>query len=397
MKSLHLKIITGLLALFFTTGSALALDLEITGEIRTGLYVENREQGGETYSYTKMHNNDGDSGKGEGLLRIGLNLTQENFGLRFRFFQDDFKRGTSENDRNVTRIKTDYAYAYGELLNSQFKISAGLLGESPWATGGPELFYELEYTNGMVEPITGIRFEWKPNFAPFLNGLNLGFVLNRQDDTVPSDAIQKFGDLFLESIVGIAWEHEYFALRFAYRFDRGIDSPAAVVNGERFVYRVEERILGKFLPGMQIWANGYGYGINAKEGGSGRSETSWIQNWLYISYDPENFTAGLNIGYYDAYVTNGQQLEFRPSFYWKFFNNTLVVGLMAGLEMGFNNSKQSKDDFYNFWFLEPQVKVNITSNLYAAAVYRFKVYPPDRVKDLQDKTHWINIRLVYAF
>jgi hypothetical protein len=287
----------------------------------------------------------------------------------------------------------DFGYVYGNLFDSQLKISAGLLGESPWATGGPELFRELEYT-GDGFSIMGIRTEWKPNFLP---GLNLGFVLNRADDNMPSDAKELFADLFLESIAGIAWEHEYFAFRFAYRFDRGIDSPMANVVGQRLVYRVEERILDKLLPGLSISANGYSQGIGAVGKGSGRGTRCYIENWLYISYDSEYYTAGLNVRYMDDFLNNGQQLEFKPSFYWKFFNNFLAAGLMGGLEMGFNNGKSFQDTFYNFWFIEPQVKANINSNLYVALVYRYTsgTYETSRNKD--QTTNWVNIRLVYTF
>jgi len=380
-----------LLILLAATGSAFALDLEISGEIKTGLYMEQREQGGETYSYTRMYNNDGDSGEAEGRIRLGLNLTQGNFGIRTRFFQESFARGGTD-DPSAKRVGMDFAYAYGNLLNNQFTISAGLLGESPWGTGGQDLFREVEYADD-GSPVMGIRTEWKPNFLP---GLNLGFVLNRQDDTMPLDAKEQFGDIFMESIVGIAWEHEYFAFRFAYRFDRGIDSDAAISNGERFVYRVEERILGKLLPGMQVWANGYCYGIGAEGKGSGRTTPGYMQNWLYVSYDPEYCTAGINVGYRDEYVNNGQWLEFKPFFYWKFFDNFLVAGMMGGLQIGFNNNKNFENAFYNYWFIEPQVRANITSNIYAAVVYRYTSSPPNSSGNV-DTTHWVNVRLVYTF
>lgn len=385
----------GLLAGVFAAGSAFALDIELSGEIKTGLFIENRELNGKTESYSRIYNNDGDSGQDVGRIRVGLNLQSELFGLRTRFYQQEFKRKTSVNDPNAKRVSVDFSYAYVNMLDSQLKVSAGLLGESPWATGGPELFREVEYT-GSGSPIMGIRTEWKPNFS-FLRGLNLGFVLNKQDDTMPSDAKEQFGDLFLESILGIAYEHDYFAFRFAYRFDRGIDSPAAIVNGDRFVYRAEERILGKLLPGMAIWANGYCEGINAAGKGSGRSTPGYIQNWFYARYDPENFTIGLDVGYRDGFVLNAQLLEVRPSFYYKLFNNLLSVGAMGGMEIGFNSGKSIQDAFYNFWFVEPQVRVNFNSNFYAAVVYRFVSGAYSTETSYKDqKTHWVNIRICYT-
>jgi len=382
-----------LLAGLLAAGSAFALDVDISGEVKTGFLFESREYQGTTYSHTRIHNNDGDSGAAEGRIRLGLNLTDEFFGIRTRFYQHGFMRGNSITDENILRVGMDYAYAYGNMFDSQLKISAGLLGESPWGSGGPELQRELESTND-GSPIVGIRTEWMPRFLP---GLNVGFVLNGPDDTMPSDAKEKFGDILMESILGITYEHTYFAFSFAYRFDRGIDSPAAVVNGERFVYRIEEKFLRTLLPGMAIWVNGYGYGINAGVG-SGRGIPGFIEHWLYITYDPEYLTTGINVKYHDGFVLDAQLLEFRPYFYYKLFDNFLVAGAMFGMEMGFNNGKSPSFSVpYNFWFAEPQVKLNINSCLYAAIVYRFTSGSYGTNQNEDQTTHWINLRLCYTF
>jgi len=391
------KFIIVLITVFLASGSAFPLDIELTGEIKTGLFFEEREHDGTTYSHARIHNNDGDSGSSEGRLRIGFNLQMEDFGIRTRFDQHNFSRGTSVNDRNITKVVIDYAYAYGYLFDRQFKISAGLLGESPWGSGGPEIFRELEYTVNN-DPITGLRFEWMPNFLP---GLNLGFVFNRDDDSMPAGAKEYFGDMFMESVVGIAYEHDFFALSFAYRFDRDVDSPAAVVTGSKLVYRVEERILGKLLPGMSISANGYGEGLNAEgRKGSGRSTPGFLQNWLYIHYDPDFCSAGINAGYRDGFILNEQKFEFNPFFYYKLFG-LFSVGLMAGIEIGFNNGKSFDDIFYNFWFIEPQVNINISSNFYAALLYRYTEgsYETENAKfrNKDQTTHWFNLRLCYTF
>ena len=403
IPKIALPLLAGLLFVF-AGGSVFAqdgLNLEVTGEIKTGLFAEQRILNrGEPLKHARMYNNDGDSGSGEGRIRLGLNLTMENYGIRTRFFQDAFDRGTSVNDTNILKkkVRIDYAYAYANAFDEQLKISAGLLGESPWGTGGTELFKELEYTNS-GESLTGIRTEIMPSIVP--GRLNIGFVLNRADDTMPSDAKEKFGDLFLESVLGIAWEmDDLFAFRFAYRLDRGIDSPAAVVNGERLAYRVEERILNTLLPGMAVWANGYGFGINAGKGSGRTGVPGYIQHWLYIMYDPENFTAGVTTGYYDGFTDETYKMEVRPYYYHKLLDNFLVVGAMAGMEIGFKNGKSLKDKneaFYNFWFVEPQVKANINSNLYTALVYRFTSgsYGTNYFRD--QTTHWVNLRLVYTF
>jgi hypothetical protein len=392
------KIITVLLAAALVAGSAFAQDeIEVSGEMKTGFFTSDRETGGKTYSLARIHNNDGDSGPGEGRIRFGVNFKLGNYGLRTQFYQVKFARATGADDTNIDRVGADFIYAYGNLFDEQFKISAGLLGESPWGSGGPELNKELEYTPGdSPSPITGIRFEWTPNFLP---GLNLGFVLNRDDDTVPDGAKETFGDMFMESVVGVAYEHDYFAFRFAYRFDRDVDSPAANVTGEKLLYRVEERILGKLLPGMSVWANGYWIGIGAEgRKSSGRTIPNTIQNWLYILYDPEYFSAGLTIGYRDAFYNDGKFLEIRPSVFGKFFNNFLNVGVTAGMEMGFTDTSRIPDaDVYNFWFVEPQVRLNLIGNFYAAAVFRYisGQYGED-YKILDQTTTWFNLRFCYS-
>jgi hypothetical protein len=393
------KLITVLLAGLIATGSVLALEdkIEIFGEIKTGFLFEQRVEGSETASNARISNNDGDAGPEEGRIRIGMAISILNFGLRTRFYQDTFKRGTGAVDKNMFKIRTDFAYAYGTTFNSQLKISAGLLGESPWGTGGPELNRELEYSGGA--PLMGIRVEYKPTFSPSIRGLNIGFVLNHPDEEVSPEAKQVFGDLFKESIVGIAWEHKYFGLRFAYRFDRDVKNNAVVITGEKLVYRVEERLLWNLLPGFQISANGYCEGLNM-EGRSGYSEPDgYFNNWLYIHYDPMNFSTGIDTGLTDNFVKKtGQLLEIRPFFYYKFINNYLMAGLMAGMVMGFNGSSQSvKDVFYNTWYVEPQIKFNIHNNFYAALVYRYTSIAFEKLGNNDYYTQWFNMRLCYTF
>ncbi|GBU27550.1 hypothetical protein R84B8_01084 [Treponema sp. R8-4-B8] len=389
------KTVTALLLSLIAASSAFAVeDIQITGEIKTGFLFEKRDEGGETTSYARINNNDGDAGASEGRIRIGIAFELKNIGIRTKFYQDNFRRGTGSNDPNLLKLRTEFAYGYGGTFNNQLKISAGLLGESPWGTGGPDLYQELEYSGGA--PIMGIRVEWKP--LGILRGLNLGFVLNRSDEGVPWDAKEQFGDLFKESIVGIAWEHKYFAFRFAYRFDRDVKSDAVFVTGEKFVYRVEERVLWQLLPGMQIWANGYCEGINSENRGSGYGPPGYIQNWFYAHYDSRYFNVGIDAGYRDNFVKKtGQVLEIRPSFYYKFINNYLVAGVMGGLVMGFNGSESYPDVFYNNWYLEPQVKVNFHNNFYIAFVYRYTSNAYQTLDNNDYYTQWFNMRLCYTF
>jgi len=394
------KLFTVLFAGLLAAGSVFALDdiIELSGEIKTGLFFEQRELRKETLTKTAIFNNDGDSGEEGNRIRFGIGLHTKGLGLRTRFSQDNFKyRDDGISDTRTVKVKVDFAYVYGNLFNSQIKISGGLLGESPWGTGGPELGKELEFTG--LAPVTGIRFEWKPTFSPNIRGLNLGFVLNRADEGKPPDAKEAFGDLFLESILGIAWEHKYFAFRFAYRFDRGLESPAASTVGEKFVYRIEERLLWRLVPGMAISANGYYQGINSK-GNASHSDPGYGQNWLYIDYAPEYFSSGIQVGYRDQSIgdDNTQLLEFRPFFYYNIIPNHLIAGAMGGFETGFNGGKSFKDTIYNFWFIEPQVKVIINNNFYFAAVYRYQLGAYDTERSYKNQTtNWVNLRLGFAF
>jgi hypothetical protein len=390
------KIITLLFMGLLAAGSAFALDdiIELTGEVKTGVFMEQRNLEGKTHSRNAILNNDGDSGEGGNRVRFGINMHTKGIGVRTRFSQENFNyRANGIEETSTAKIKTDFAYIYGNLFNSQLKISGGLLGESPWGTGGPELGKELEFTG--LAPVAGIRFEWKP--LGVLRGLNLGFVLNRADEGKPADAREQFGDLVKESIVGIAWEHPYFAFRFAYRFDRDLDSPAASTAGEKFVYRVEERLLWRLLPGMSVWANGYCQGINAG-GNRARSDPGYIQNWLYISYAPENFTTGINVGYRDEFEYDIQKLEIRPYFYYNIIRNHLFAGMMGGFEMGYNNGQSFEDTPVNFWFLEPKVQVNVNPNFYIAAIYRYTSGAYGTEKSYKDQiTHWANLQLGFTF
>jgi len=149
---------------------------------------------------------------------------------------------------------------------------------------------------------------------------------------------------------------------------------------------------------MSIWANGYCEGINAEGKGSGRGIPGFIQNWLYAHYDPEFFTTGIDVGYRDGFVLNDQRLEFRPFFYYKLINNHLIAGLMGGMEIGYNNGKSIQDAFYNFWFVEPQVKVNVNHNFYFSVVYRYTSGAYGTETSYKDQnTNWVNLRLCYSF
>jgi len=431
-----------LLIAAFTVGVLYAQETIYSGEIKTGFYIQQEKVGdNDPVATGGMTNNDGDSGTGQGRLRLDFHFTYQSLGVRLRF----------QIEPNSTNLgpyypEWSFAYAYGNLFNDQFKISMGLLGDSPWGTGGPRLRSDpesREYTEynelsgdpyNVSEGLMGIRFEIKPGFIP---GLNLGFVLNQPDRTQLPTVEQTFGDVLQESVVGIAYEHEYFAIRAGYRLDSKVDTyafgePQPINEGSRLTYRFEEKVLRTYVDDMRIWLNGYYYGIGAEkqdivkidEGGNKiikkMSGGEYIINWLYWLWDTDNFIAQFDTGFgiYKAYYNaelkpfqrqEYQSLEFRPAFYYKFFDNLLQIGLGLGLGMEFGAGKTYKSSQYQYISIEPQIRLNISGSGYIAAVYsytdRYSWWDKDTMPSLPadikegDKSvkHSVNIRAVYVF
>jgi hypothetical protein len=429
-----------LIAVFMAMGMLYAQEIIYSGEIKTGFFIGQEKIGDNDPAATGgMTNNDGDSGTGQGRLRLDFHFTYQSLGVRLRFQIEP-----ESTSLGPYYPAWSFAYAYGNLFNDQFKISMGLLGDSPWGTGGPKLRSEPEtreytsYNSLSNEPYTvseglmGIRFEIKPSFLP---GLNLGFVLNQPDRTQLPTVEQTFGDVIQESVVGIAYEHEYFAIRAGYRFDSKVDTYAdsEINEGGRLTYRLEEKVLRTLADDMRIWLNGCYYGIGGDKqkieemGEDGERHTrgeigggEYIINWLYWLWDTDNFIAKFDTGFgiYKAYNNAElrpferqayQSLEFRPAFYLKFFDNLLQIGLGLGVGMEFGAGKTYQASSYQYISVEPQIRLNISGSGYIAAVYNFteqyawwdkNTLPslPDNIKE-GDKSvkHSVNIRAVYAF
>jgi len=428
-----------LIAAFTAAGAMYAQETIYSGEIRTGFYIGQEKIGdNDPVATGGMTNNDGDSGTGQGRVRLDFHFTYQSLGVRLRF----------QIEPDSTNLGPYYpawsfAYAYGNLFNDQFKISMGLLGESPWGTGGPKLRSDpeareyLSYNSLSKEPYTvseglmGIRFEIKPSFAP---GLNLGFVLNQPDRTQLPTVEQTFGDVLEESVVGIAYEHEYFAISAGYRFDSKVDiySDSKINEGGRLTYRLEEKVLRNLVDDMRIWLNGYYYGLGGEKKDIEKLDEDgkkiiykmgggeYFINWLYWLWDTDNFIAKFDTGFgiYKSYNNaelrpferkEYQSLEFRPAFYYKFFDNLLQVGFGLGFGMEFGAGKTYKSSPYQYISVEPQIRLNISGSGYIAAVYSFtdqyawwdKNTMPSLPADIKegDKSvkHSVNIRAVYTF
>jgi hypothetical protein len=429
------RIVVVLFIVLMAAGALFAQEISLSGELKTGFYSEQETIGNkDPVAKGGMTNNDGDSGKGEGRLRLDFSSSYGNVGLRVRF--------QIEPDGLGPFLPSwGFAYAYGHLFNEQLTISAGILGESPWGSGGPRLRSDPEsreymsYNKLSGEPyissegLLGIRFEYKPSFVP---GLNIGFVLNQPDQVAVDIQKQSFLDVLGESVIGASYQHEYFGVRVGYRFDSKADAYSNKADeGGRLTYRLEEHILDKKVEGMKIWLNGDYYGIGCEQReiqkmingqpvmvklGSGE----YFINWLYWLWETDNFIAkcDVGLGIYKSYSNENfrpaerqeyQSLEFLPAFYYKFFDDLLQVGVGLGFGLEFGPGKTYKNSPYQYISVEPQIRLNIGRGAYIAAIYTFtdkyawwnkEANPsiPDGIKE-GDKSvkHSINIRAVYSF
>jgi hypothetical protein len=365
------KFLTVLFLAALVTIRGFAQDFSFSGEMKSGFYWERSQEGdNEPKENFRLYNND-DAGGNQGRLRLNMQIENGNVGAKVRF---EVSSWTVSDNRPIW----PYAFAYGKFWDDQIKISAGKMGDSPWGAGGPERWDELD-------TVIGIRTELMPLFLP---GLNVGFVLNNFNESLNIALNQVlFGDIIQETVLGVSYTHDYFAFRFAYRGDSELDTdPNRIDEGSRLLYRVEERALGKILPGAQIWTNGYFEGLDTPDRGA------LYYNWLYLQYAPEIFTAQIRIGL-DSGSERGSVIHVRPSFYYNLFDGLLSVG--ASFSFCYNLESYTNAPPYVYWRIQPQVKANL-GNAYIVLVYQFEdAYRS--TKDTNVKTNWINLRLIYTF
>jgi len=247
-----------------------------------------------------------------------------------------------------------------------------------------------------ISTLGGMRFEIKPKIVP---GLNVGFVLNYFDsnrDQVASGN-DTIADFLMESVIGVSYTHDLFHARFAYRLDSDKDirqsggrSKTSQEGGE-LVYRVEEHVLQNYLPGLSIWALGYYVGVGAEA-----ADFVTFLNWLFVQYEPDNFTAQIRFGF-DVRDTRNV-LHIKPSFYYKFFNNLLNVGASFWYGQDFGEGKIYEGSPYQFIELEPKIQLNFGSS-YVAFAYNWRreyVHEMDfhieaGVEPIR-QTQWMNLR-----
>jgi|TergutMp193P3_1026864.scaffolds.fasta_scaffold75302_1 hypothetical protein len=374
---------------FVTAGLVFAQELVISGEMKTGFFWEKIDVDGEERSQeAKMHNND-DAGQNQGRFRMNLHLHKENnMGMKVRFEQTVW---TAKQPNEWA-----YAMAYGNFISDQLRVTVGKLGESPWGAGGPDIWDELDNQ-------VGIRTEIMPNAAP---GLDIGFVLgNYNEATYNAENVDnKLVDMLGETVFGVAYTNDNFHGRLSYRLDGDVDVVAQNTNrpgtyiedNMAMIYRLEERIIRKYLEGFSIWANGYWKGIGEDSDIDNRDSVIYFQNWLYIDYSPEDFSSQLRFG---LHFNKGVSTFIgRGSFYYNIFP-FLSAGAAVNYRQEFGEDAQFDDKPFMLWGVEPQVRVTFNPNAYIAFVYNYEQkYVNEGLANriLQDR-QWINLRVVYTF
>lgn len=366
-----------------------AQEFNYSGEIKTGVYWETRQIGDEPppnrgKELMELGNSDGDSGgfnpaTGKtnipGRFRLNLEFKPiPSIGFRVRFEDSTF---------TGQKITWAYSYAYGNFLDDQLKISAGKLGDSPWKSEGPELWAAID--ESFVSSFAGIRTEYKPSFVP---GLNVGLVLNPFSHNIHNEDVS-FGSFMSEAVLGAAYTNDWFAARLSWRLDGADADNYQYEDGHSMVYRLEEKVLRRYVPELSVWANGYWTGLV-----TGMDQLQNYQNWLYIRFNEYNIDAQLRTGYNVANKQGDtfykQRLTIKPMCFYSF---TPMISGGISFVFAKDFGELSKIDYDNFT-VEPQVKVTFNPYAYAALVYGFQQLPK---VGAVESAHYINLRLVYSF
>ena len=385
----HYKLAAVVIIAILLPSTLFGQELSVSASAKSGIYwEESQTQGRNADEKVLLHSKD-DAGNGQGRFRLDVEYTVENMGAKTRIQWDEW-RSSSPN--------WEYAFVYGNFFNDQLAVSVGKLGSSPWGTGGPEMWTELEIS----QQGGGMRTEYKPYYVP---GLNVGFVLNYfnhpGDQGWPASKPFTLTEILKETVLGVSYTHDMFLARFAFRFDSEADAIAGNTGGmgeEMYVFRVEERVLDNFLPGFQIWALGRGIAWNAPQ----ENSVMRLENWLFAQYNPKDFTAQIRFGY--DYTDNRSILHFKPSFYWKFFDNLLNTGISFWYGQDFGEGKVYKGSPFTYIELEPRLQLNFGSSSYIAFAYNFRreyvhemIQHDGSVVGPMKGTQWMNLRFCLAF
>jgi len=365
-----------------------AQDVKISGEIKSGILwekTEDKQPDSENIERVRLHSKD-DAGNSFGRFRLNMDYTNEggNMGIKVRLQWDEYN--------NQQQAPTwPYAFGWGNFFDDQLTVALGKLGGSPWATGGPEMWRELE-----VSRFGGMRIEYKPYFIP--GKLNIGFVLNWYDDVGDAGSSKEptLLDLLQESVVGMSYSNDLFLVRFAYRFDSELDAGAARSGGEgqegtKLIYRVEEYMLDRLLSDLSAWALGELIGLGADDPES----NFYTRNWFFIQYAPPAFTAQIRFG---LETTHNRSLVYaKPSFSYNLFNKLIVPGVMFGYAQDFGEAKIYPNSPYSYIEVEPKLQVNFAEGAYVAFSYYYRMEYKFAVSPPEQQTQWMNLRFGLSY
>jgi len=379
-------------------------EFKMSGEVKTGLIMTTTNDQispkGDAGNQTRTTpGSKDDAGSGSGRFRINFEYSVDGiFGIKARLQMENYGSVAPAN-----MPAWPYAFGYVNMLDDQFTLSLGKLGASPWGTGGPELWKEVE----SIDSLGGMRLEWKPAIREEYGKLNIGFVINAFDgitDMFPPEESITFLHVLQESVVGVSYTHDLFHARMAYRFDSVADQSREASDGQeggKIVYRVEERALAEYFPDahLSVWALGYWYGVGAHES---NRDNYRVENWLFFQFAPDFLTAQIRVGYD---VTAKQQvIHVRPSVYAHLFERLLTVGAMYHYGNDFGDFQMYEGSPFLYMIIEPLIQFNMTPNSYLAAAYNWRrEYVRETVdhiaRNLQPlkQTQWINIRVGMTF
>jgi hypothetical protein len=377
--------------------------LTVSGHVKTGLNIT--KLGDKDATVDIKHTDDGgDPG------RIRLNWVYTNGIVQFKWrnqltgqqwaFVEDLVPSTSGNVPVGEHFQTtldnlfDYAFAMGDFLDDQIRVSLGKLGDSgdrPWEIGGDEIWAD-------IEGISGVRFEFKP---AAVKGLDVGFLLPAL--TKPVDG----GDYFSELGFGARYDNDAIDIRVAARLDSDYDKNS--YDGTKLIWLFNPKIIGTAVDGLSVWANGQVLGIKTYDEVPDSAFNTL--SWLYFKYAKGNLTSatlrlGLETWADDDLHTNDTLMGFylKPVFGYKLtdwaeaglvIQATLYPSYADGYKVGAEDPSM-----FDKLFVEPSVNFTLPGGFSIKPVYQLTFNaangPSAAGKDSRID-HTFELRLQYDF
>jgi hypothetical protein len=357
------------------------LNLQITGEMKTGVFWDDWRQ-----PQANMHHNDY-AGAHEGRLRLGLNLDAKGFGIRTRISLENW--AVDPITGNFRSLSWDYAYAFASFFDNQLRLAAGNLEGSPWRAGGPDIWQALDHRIGM-------RVEISPAQIP---GLLFGFAITEWN-TMTYFQHTLIG-LLTETTFGVTYTNDYFHAALGWRLDGVVDVDNHNQEGQDMMYRLEPRFLGKMVPGLRLWINGWWKGIAPALGKPVDPEISnevpddliSYTNWLYIEYEWRNIITDIRMNL-DLNALDSHMLRLRSGVFYRFLPN-LRAGAALHYHMNFGPEAEITGVPFAMMGFEPEVQFWFGGGSSLALVYRHE-WQYDMMQFLRER-NWVNLRAVISF